>query len=317
MKTINALIYSFLIFLTSCTWSGDEDSLGGKAFNVASTDASSEPASNQSWQDIKPERTLCPSTRATSRVIKWPRIEYIDHRSDSSPSNEYHLVDEPAHPSCVLGRHARIALVRIDAIVRDYMNPQTGTTNWTVYRLEVFQVYRGGELPQYIYAASVTGTCSWIDGNRQDCRSYPTALRSEGETGIALFDSLGYDPIYAQANLTEENAQKTVIPARVLSFGVFLPKKEGGFLDLSRESRPLERLIGEEASASELVGYISSIDDGVECPQQPSTCGNCSTAENCLGKSFNPPCRCINDWVGCDLLPIEDRQFCSIFEPVK
>ncbi len=305
-----------VLLLSNCTWSEDNDPLGNHSTAIASQETPSESAPDQSWQDFKPDRAPCPSILEKSSVSEWPQVEEVDHRNDPSPSNDYHLVGEPEHPACVLGRHARIASVRIDAIVRDYMNPLTGTNNWTVYRLEVSQAHKGGALPRYVYAAAVTGICSWTSGTRQNCRSYSTALRRVGETGIALLDSLGYDPIYAQAQLAEENVRTTVIPARVLSFGVFLPAKVNGYLDLARESRLLKRLVGEEASASELLSHISST-ESVECPQRPSVCGNCDTSEICLGRSFDPPCGCINDWAGCKTLPEEENQFCRIHDPTN
>ncbi len=264
------------------------------------------------WFDVLPDMQDCVGLRNVSIVADWPDVPKGTVGADT-PYNEDGMTDKPTDPSCFLARFGRVAEVSIDAIVREYIHETLGTTHWTVYRLAVVETISGEDLPGTVYAATVTGRCNWNAGQKGSCYSYPAAKRTVGEGGIALLDSLGYDPIMAQANLGEENTALTVIPARVLSFGVFLPEINGT-LDADRENEILGALVGPSFDKNNLLNYIARSSE-VTCHQNPSVCGNCDTSQACYGKSFDPPCICINDWQGCMELPAEEPNRCQLFSP--
>lgn len=233
----------------------------------------------------------------------------------------YEAQEAVEDPVCIFQKASRIAVVTIDAIVRDYGDPNVNENFWTVYRLKVHQILKGGYLNETIYAGVVTGCLNCGTDVRpgvpgaQDY-SYPTAERKVGERGVAMLFQLGRDPIRV-VGLSSESTDQRIVPARVMSFAIFLPEKENGKLDSGRENSDLLRLTGGEITYKGLEFMISRIGKLESCVYGgPTTCHSCDTSEECF--EFEPePCRCVANYTNCRELPPEDPERCRLFEPVS
>ncbi|HOX59288.1 MAG TPA: hypothetical protein PLC99_20590 [Verrucomicrobiota bacterium] len=320
-KAIPVLLQFFFfhgIVLSSCndpenTKQTTGQSALGESFNTE--DSPDQPnTGSRLWKTEIPKKELCGSISDVSLASTW-QLESIPGDS-TGPFNEDSFAEAPEDIACILGRSSRVAIVTIEGIIRDYINEEHGTKNWTIYRLQVHETISGRLLPNTIYAAAITGRCQWNSYGTKSCRRYSTSLRTVGEKGIALLGHLGYDPIRAQATLDGSSGLFPVIPARILAFGLFLPEKDSGNLDSQRENTLFGGLTAQEVPYDSIRSAVERI-GSAECPQAPTVCVDCDTSQACLGSSFEQPCGCINDLGGCLELEPEDARYCQLFDPAS
>jgi hypothetical protein len=224
--------------------------------------------------------------------------------------------DQPpdTDPVCHVQRHSKIARVTIDAIVRDYHNPNWDDQHWTVYRLRVQQTIKGSALPEVVYSATVTGCFACRDFDQANY-AFPASRHKVGEQGVAFLSQYGLDPIRPRA-LVGTNEKPLFLPARVMFFGMFLPERPDGTLDGGRGGSNFAQLVGESFSYQDLEDLISRIGTVKSCEiGGPTRCDACDTSQHCY-EDFQPsPCACANDYEGCTQLPPEDPIRSRLYQP--
>lgn len=285
--------------------SADEPQVSDPGLVAGDTNGAS-TEDTEAWKTLVEPGAVDALMGNTAIASTWPALT-------SEPSYEDGQVPSPKSPACYYGRFSRIAVVTIDAIVRDYGNELLGDVQWTVYRLRVKETLMGDALPDTLYGAAITGAIKHLPGDMLK-HGYPSSNRKVGDTGIALLDTLGYDPIRAQAQLRSDSYDPlSIIPARVMNFAIFLPAVGDGVFDSSAENRHLGELTESEVVYVDLIRDIGLIDD--LCTDSCKESRKCGTSEIFLGKGFDPSCACINDWTGCADLAVESPTISGLYQP--